>query len=275
MISPLSRWALVLLLATCNPLSARETESPVHLTLILEQPTARPDAVRLPRLADLMAVRGASVPLPSLGDGPSDHARPSHLSLFPAEKLRWFLLAGSLAAVYDRRLLRQFDPDLLEGERGDDRGPRTVSSLGTGIPMLVAIGTPYVIGGSYGRKSTRLAVAALVDATIVTESLKFLTGKERPFQSGGQILFHGPGSGFNSFPSGHTSASFAVATVLGHRYPRYRTALTLLATGIGVSRMSLARHFPSDVVVGAGVGIFAGRRALATDGRVLGLGWRF
>jgi undecaprenyl-diphosphatase len=191
------------------------------------------------------------------------------------EQLYWFLLGGTMLSLFDREVLRQFDPDIHEPDRYRDVWPKRISAMGSGLPLAVAIGTPYLIDGSYGRKTTRLALAAVVDAAMITESLKFLTGKERPFQSDGAVRFHGPGSGFSSFPSGHTSASFAVATVLGSRYPRYRTLLLGLAAAVGISRMSNAVHFPSDVFVGAGIGIYTGRRALSTDGRVLGLGFRF
>jgi membrane-associated phospholipid phosphatase len=201
--------------------------------------------------------------------------RPERGPLVRSEQLRWFLLGGTIVSLWDRQLLRQFDPDIHEPGAQRDPMAKRISALGTGLPLFVAIGTPYLVDGSHGRKSTRLALAAMVDAVMITQALKFITGKERPFQSDGGIRFHGPGSGFSSFPSGHTSASFAVATVLGSRYPRYRTLLLGLATAVGLSRMSTASHFPSDVFVGAGIGTYTGRRAIATDGRLLGLGFRF
>lgn len=63
-----------------------------------------------------------------------------------------------------------------------------------------------------------------------------------------------------SFPSGHTASAFASATVLQQHYgwkagvPAYA-----LATYIGASRLSENRHYLSDVIFGATIGIVAGR----------------
>lgn len=57
-----------------------------------------------------------------------------------------------------------------------------------------------------------------------------------------------------SFPSGHASVSFALATVLSFRWPRGRVIWFALAAGVALSRVALGVHWPSDVIVGAGVG---------------------
>ena len=76
--------------------------------------------------------------------------------------------------------------------------------------------------------------------------------------------FTGPGlkDGYVSFPSGHTSAAFAVGTVLAKRYPKYKWAFYGLATLVGIARMQKSAHFPSDVLVGAGLGIYAANHAI-------------
>jgi undecaprenyl-diphosphatase len=69
-----------------------------------------------------------------------------------------------------------------------------------------------------------------------------------------------------SFPSGHTAGSFAAALALSTFYPKDSALLFLLASGVGLSRVYLGHHFPSDVGVGAvlglGVGALASRLAL-------------
>jgi membrane-associated phospholipid phosphatase len=285
---------LVLSLAGLGGIRPAAGANALGLVLELKQPRRAPAivlAVVSPAKLEMPRAFGAAVdaepaggltgiPVEELAAEPSAWerdglARPARGPVVRSEQLRWFLLGGTIASLWDRELLRQFDPDLHEPGSQRDPMAKRVSALGTGLPLFVAIGAPYLVDGSHGRKSTRLALAAMVDAVMITQALKFVTGKERPFQSDGGIRFHGPGSGFSSFPSGHTSASFAVATVLGSRYPRYRTLLLGLATAVGLSRMSTASHFPSDVFVGAGIGIYTGRRAIATDGRLLGLGFRF
>jgi membrane-associated phospholipid phosphatase len=70
-----------------------------------------------------------------------------------------------------------------------------------------------------------------------------------------------------SFPSGHTSVSFASATVLQREFgwkvgiPAY-----MLASYVGVSRIEAKRHFLSDVAFGAAVGIVAGRTVTVGSG---------
>lgn len=66
----------------------------------------------------------------------------------------------------------------------------------------------------------------------------------------------------NSFPSGHTSAAFAAAVALWHTLPR-RWGVTVLicAAVMGLSRLYVGVHFPTDVLCGALVGTFAGTLA--------------
>jgi hypothetical protein len=68
-------------------------------------------------------------------------------------------------------------------------------------------------------------------------------------------------SSYNSFPSGHTAQAFAAATFLSEEYKnKFRWmpyAAYSLATGVGVMRMANNRHYISDVLMGAGLGILS------------------
>lgn len=57
-----------------------------------------------------------------------------------------------------------------------------------------------------------------------------------------------------SFPSGHTSAAFLMAGVLSFIFPSIGWALYLWACGVGMSRIMLGVHFPSDILAGALLG---------------------
>ena len=60
----------------------------------------------------------------------------------------------------------------------------------------------------------------------------------------------------NSFPSGHTSSAFVIATSLSASFPEWYVIAPSYAwaTAVGVSRMYLGVHYPSDVLIGAGLG---------------------
>ena len=113
----------------------------------------------------------------------------------------------------------------------------------------------YGIGRLSGNSRMAEVGAHLLRAQIVsqtvTHSIKAVVKRTRP-----------DGSANNSFPSGHTSVSFASATVLQREFgwkvgiPAYA-----VATYIGMSRVEGKRHFTSDVLFGAAIGVMAGRAA--------------
>ena len=62
---------------------------------------------------------------------------------------------------------------------------------------------------------------------------------------------------FNSMPSGHTFASFAGLVMLGLLAPRVKWFTWSLAIVIGLSRICVGAHWPSDVILGAFIGMVA------------------
>ena len=90
---------------------------------------------------------------------------------------------------------------------------------------------------------------AQIVAGTVTFALKVSVGRERP-----------DGSSNTSFPSGHTSASFATASVLQRRYGwRAGVPAYAFAGYVAGSRLNEGRHYLSDVIFGATIGIASGR----------------
>ena len=57
-----------------------------------------------------------------------------------------------------------------------------------------------------------------------------------------------------SFPSGHTSAAFLMATLMAYFHPALILPAYLWASGVGLSRIFLGVHFPTDILVGATMG---------------------
>jgi membrane-associated phospholipid phosphatase len=78
----------------------------------------------------------------------------------------------------------------------------------------------------------------------------------------------------HSFPSGHAASSFAAATVISVVEPRLRVPAFALALGIAFSRVYNGVHWPSDVLVGAAVGVVTALLLLAAARRVPPRGWQ-
>lgn len=91
----------------------------------------------------------------------------------------------------------------------------------------------------------------------VVYGLKFLVRRERPLLYGklASRFASGPGEILDpSFPSAHTLYAFMMATLLAHRFPRWRLLFYLAACLVGWSRLYLGLHFPTDVAAGAFLG---------------------
>ena len=97
-------------------------------------------------------------------------------------------------------------------------------------------------------------------AGLFTQILKHTIGRPRPRLMVGQDWDMAPSfeKGFDSFPSGHTTASFAVATVLAHYFPTGKIVWFGLAAFVGTCRVIKGSHFPTDVLGGLLVGIVTG-----------------
>lgn len=107
----------------------------------------------------------------------------------------------------------------------------------------------------WGRRRWELVVggAGVALALVVTEVLKHVIHRPRPVDVV-PGLFVTQHVGNPAFPSGHTTAAFALAAVLGAAWPRRRWVWWTLAVSVAVSRVYLGLHYPSDCVAGALVG---------------------
>jgi membrane-associated phospholipid phosphatase len=88
-----------------------------------------------------------------------------------------------------------------------------------------------------------------------TELLKWIVKRRRPYVQNKKVIALEFAGGY-SFPSGHTSSSFATATSLSVAYPKWYVIAPsfMWAASVSYSRMYLGVHYPSDVLSGAALG---------------------
>lgn len=169
-----------------------------------------------------------------------------------------FGLAGASVAHFgDTPTQRYFDTHPMPGlGRAGAASGGAVFVAGTSIALM---GLSQSVGGGRFRAAAYDTSEAVLVNSLYTFALKSTTHRMRP-----------DGSDRLSFPSGHTSNAFAIATVWSKQYglkaavPGY-----FLAGLVGVSRMATQRHHLSDVVAGAALGYLTGSSvSRANGGRV-------
>ncbi|MBS1912032.1 MAG: phosphatase PAP2 family protein [Bacteroidetes bacterium] len=167
-------------------------------------------------------------------------------------------------------------------------GSSVVTQLGS-TPGIVGAGLfagySFLFGNDYDRRTSELLGEALITTSVWVRLLKYVGGRRRPYtfdaqgyDAGSQWL--GPlqhirnpnhlSSGyFESFPSGHSSTAFALATVFAERYGRTPAVPVIaytLATMVGLSRVVEHDHWMSDVFVGACIGYLCAKDVVAHGG---------
>lgn len=137
---------------------------------------------------------------------------------------------------------------------------------------LIGLGTyGFVFKNGKVKTTTLLATQCYITSTIITEVVKNVAGRQRPnyidpTTGEASPKFRGPQfnapNEFKSFPSGHTTAAFAAATVYAMEY-RKSIVVPILAYSaaslVGISRITENKHWATDVLLGATVGYLCGR----------------
>lgn len=175
----------------------------------------------------------------------------------PGPLLASAVMIGYGAATFHVRPLHDLDLSTKQEIRGEHPAFRTTIDNYLqyapifGVYALNAMG----IHGEHNFKDRTiiLGMSSLIVCGSVT-AVKTLTHRERP-----------DGSAANSFPSGHTATAFMSAEFMRMEYrnvsPWYGLGGYMAATATGVLRMYNNRHWLSDVVAGAGVGILSTQAA--------------
>ncbi len=123
-----------------------------------------------------------------------------------------------------------------------------------------------MIGVGFSLRRRRLwatglcGLSTLYLSGLFTMLLKHTICRARPLLLEGGT-FHPPlcfQEGIDSFPSGHATQAFAIAVILAGEYPRLAPLFYGFAALVATSRVALGAHYPSDVLVGAAMGIMWG-----------------
>jgi membrane-associated phospholipid phosphatase len=127
-------------------------------------------------------------------------------------------------------------------------------------PLVIAVPTYFLANALIKKDSVSKGRAIIISSSlilsgIISTSLKYAVQRERPYDEYPFIQKETSGGGY-SFPSGHTSAAFSLATSLSIVYPKWYVIAPsfLWASTVGYSRMDLGVHYPSDVLAGALIG---------------------
>jgi hypothetical protein len=172
-------------------------------------------------------------------------------NLFNRGNLLPFLIGSAAAlaiAPADQEVSRSMHNHAREfGDAGEIVGPIITNSIAGGAFLASRLtknehfrAFGYTLAQAYGTNA------------ILTQGIKFATHRMRP-----------DGSASNSFPSGHTSSAFAVATVVTNYYgKKWGIPLYAFSGLVGLSRIEKRQHWPSDVLAGAALGYISGRTAL-------------
>lgn len=178
------------------------------------------------------------------------------------------LTAGTIAYTQDEKIQHYFAEH--QSTKADNFSKYLFEPLGNG-KGTVAVLAGFYLGGRIA-KDKRLAgtsltaAKAFVVSSVGVQIIKQLAHRHRPFQDEipDHAIWDGPFADFSytSFPSGHSSAVFSVATVFAMEYKGtiwVPIVAYTLATGTAVSRLYDNKHWVSDIVIGSALGFVTGR----------------
>jgi membrane-associated phospholipid phosphatase len=167
------------------------------------------------------------------------------------ENLFWAGLGGGLALA-----VHPIDDNVMHAWGGNSTMQNVFKLgkyLGQSYVLIPVAATVYIYGRSKDEPKVSHVGMDLIEALLISEgivqTLKYTTRRERPDDSGK-----------TSFPSGHAADTFAFATAF-ERHIGWKGAVPayIFASYVAISRIPDNRHWLSDTIFGASVGIIAGR----------------
>ena len=137
---------------------------------------------------------------------------------------------------------------------------KAYTQLGNTGMLFIALGLVLLLFKSTRKAGFSALCAMLIGLVAVNFTIKPLIARERPWLVIEDFVNLVPEKDPNSFPSGHTNAAFAFALALCMSAPKRWMKITAvcMAVVMGLSRLYVGVHFPSDVLAGALIGSLCG-----------------
>jgi undecaprenyl-diphosphatase len=114
--------------------------------------------------------------------------------------------------------------------------------------LFLAVGT-----GTH-QKAAAESLLALGGSQLIVYIIKRMAGRQRPYLALPDVRTISSLFTDHSFPSGHTAAAFSLAVAFVLHFPAYEFVLFAIAGLVGISRLYLGQHYPTDVLIGAVLG---------------------
>jgi membrane-associated phospholipid phosphatase len=196
----------------------------------------------------------------------------------PGHRVRWWE-AAAVVGVIGAASLADHGVDFWIQDHRSSRSDALAHAFRNGGEPELVFGVPAamiltgVVGGRAGlRRSGVRVLSSVVVAGVTTGIMKEVAGRMRPSETTDPYVFK-PFTHNDAFPSGHATMAFVLATSLGQEiHNRWvSAALYAGATGTAWSRLNDHKHWLSDVMAGAAVGITAAK-VMKGRWRVFGLG---
>lgn len=180
------------------------------------------------------------------------------------ERREWTRLGMGIVAVAASAALDEEIRDFIE----NNSSPASESMAGAFEPFgqeySWGVLAAFYLGGRHFQNEQASAVArdglaaSVIAAGVITPILKTVVGRKRPSQTEGTFALREGGA---SFPSGHTTQAFALASVISSHYqsPWVKASAYGIASLVGAARMQNNGHYASDVIAGAVIGTLVGR----------------
>ena len=183
------------------------------------------------------------------------------------------LIAGITAGLYTQDQKIQ---NWVQENRSSvsDKISKFVKPFGDGRYTLPGLGALYLYGHFFedekAQRTALLSLESFVVSGLFIQIMKFVGHRHRPSSGDPYNIWDGPSFSTSnlSFPSGHSSSAFAIATVIASEY-RDKAFIPPLAYGIAtltaLSRVNDNAHWASDVFFGAVIGYFTAKAIIAQN----------